>query len=260
MVGHDRSVGSLTPRIEPGFLESYLPGWFLVVGPDGRRLFDETAHYGVTIALARNAGGRVFGVFDAEALAANGSSALPTFKAQYPPGTPLPARVWSTDSIRQMVASGQIFEEPSLDGVAQALDIPATTVRGTVARYNELAGLRVDLDFRKDASFLRAINQPPFYGVELRPAGLGSVQYGIEIDQAAQVIGQTAEPIGGLFAAGECTGGVMGPFYVGAGNNLTSSLVFGRVAGHSAAGHAMNEASPSSGSTSRKAYSSPIDS
>jgi succinate dehydrogenase/fumarate reductase flavoprotein subunit len=38
-----------------------------------------------------------------------------------------------------------------------------------------------------------------------------------------------------LFAAGECVGGVLGDVYVGSGNALANALVFGRVAGRSAA-------------------------
>ena len=39
----------------------------------------------------------------------------------------------------------------------------------------------------------------------------------------------------GLFAAGECTGGVIGPAYVGSGNSYANCVVFGRVAGAGAA-------------------------
>jgi fumarate reductase flavoprotein subunit len=50
---------------------------------------------------------------------------------------------------------------------------------------------------------------------------------------------ESGTPIPGLFAAGECTGGVLGTRYVGSGNGIASCLVFGRVAGHSAAAHAL---------------------
>jgi fumarate reductase flavoprotein subunit len=39
----------------------------------------------------------------------------------------------------------------------------------------------------------------------------------------------------GLFAAGECTGGVLGGIYVGSGNSYTNCLVYGRIAGRNAA-------------------------
>jgi succinate dehydrogenase/fumarate reductase flavoprotein subunit len=44
--------------------------------------------------------------------------------------------------------------------------------------------------------------------------------------------------IPGLFAADECTGGVLVNVYVGSGNALASARTFGRVAGRSAAAYA----------------------
>ena len=43
----------------------------------------------------------------------------------------------------------------------------------------------------------------------------------------------------GLFAAGECTGGTLGSRYLSSGNSLGNCFVFGRVAGRSAASHAL---------------------
>ncbi len=48
-------------------------------------------------------------------------------------------------------------------------------------------------------------------------------------------------PVPGLFAAGECTGGVLGDVYVGSGNSFANCLVFGRAAGRSAAAAAREE-------------------
>ena len=43
------------------------------------------------------------------------------------------------------------------------------------------------------------------------------------------------QPIAGLFAAGECTGGVVGAQYVGSGNNYANCATMGYLAGRSAA-------------------------
>ena len=59
--------------------------------------------------------------------------------------------------------------------------------------------------------------------------------YGLRIDRDARVLGDDGQPVGGLFAAGECTGGLVGAQYVGSGNSYANCIVFGRIAGASAA-------------------------
>jgi succinate dehydrogenase/fumarate reductase flavoprotein subunit len=58
---------------------------------------------------------------------------------------------------------------------------------------------------------------------------------GPRIDRDAQVLTGAGAPVPALFAAGECAGGVIGPAYVGSGNSYANCVVFGRVAGRSAA-------------------------
>jgi fumarate reductase flavoprotein subunit len=58
----------------------------------------------------------------------------------------------------------------------------------------------------------------------------------LRIDGGARVIGEAGEPVEGLYAAGECTGGIIGPFYAGSGNSLANCVTYGRIAGLSAAG------------------------
>ncbi|MBN1856258.1 MAG: FAD-binding protein [Dehalococcoidia bacterium] len=57
---------------------------------------------------------------------------------------------------------------------------------------------------------------------------------GVQINASAQVIDLKGYPIGGLYAAGEATGGVHGACRLGS-CAITDCLVFGRIAGRSAA-------------------------
>ena len=57
---------------------------------------------------------------------------------------------------------------------------------------------------------------------------------GIKINEKAEVIGQDFNPIPGLYAAGEITGGVHGVTRLG-GNSVLDGIVFGRIAGRSVA-------------------------
>src|SRR5437763_1169268 len=115
----------------------------------------------------------------------------------------------------------------------------ASSATTRAARYNESASLGEDRDFRKPPKFLRSLEQPPFYGVEIRPSTLGITTCGLEIDADAHVLDARSAPVPGLYAAGECTGGVLGSRYVGSGNGIANCVVFGRTAGRSAAAYAL---------------------
>jgi fumarate reductase flavoprotein subunit len=237
-VGHDRCVALLAPHVATREFDAYLPHWMLLVGPDGHRLLDETSPYGITSGLGLAAGGRVYGLFDDQILADNGTPQLPTFKP-YPSGEHRPSYVWTTDSIRRLVTAGAIAQAQKLEDLAGTLEISAKAVVGSVQRYNASAAIGDDRDFGKDPNYLRPIETPPFYGVEIRPAALGITCYGIAIDESAQVVNEGARAVDGLFAAGECTGGIIGTRYLSSGNSLANCFVFGRAAGRSAARHAL---------------------
>lgn len=65
---------------------------------------------------------------------------------------------------------------------------------------------------------------------------------GLEIDDASRVIDTNGKPIPGLFACGEVAGGVHGANRLG-GSSLLGCVVFGRVAGDSAAAYTLQATS-----------------
>lgn len=73
----------------------------------------------------------------------------------------------------------------------------------------------------------------PIYAAIVVPA-IHYTMGGLKIDEATRVIDEHGKPIVGLFAAGEVTGGVHGSNRL-AGNSLLECVVFGRIAGKSAA-------------------------
>ncbi len=238
-IGRDHFISLPVPKPDGRDFDSYLPAWMLVVGPDGRRLCDETSPYGVTCGLLTEAGGRVFGFFDEQIVADNGTPDLPTFKP-HPSGALRPVAFWKTDTIRRCIDGGSIVRADRLEDLFSTLGLPVAPTAGAVRRYNESASLGQDRDYGKDARFVRPIENPPFYGVELRPAAIGETSYGVQIDEFGQVLDESQAPIAGLFAAGECTGGTIGSRYLSSGNSLGNCFVFGRVAGRGAAKHALD--------------------
>jgi fumarate reductase flavoprotein subunit len=58
---------------------------------------------------------------------------------------------------------------------------------------------------------------------------------GLRIDARARVLSASGQPVPGLYAAGECCGGIVGDLYFSSGNSWTECVVFGRIAGREAA-------------------------
>ena len=73
------------------------------------------------------------------------------------------------------------------------------------------------------------IETGPFYASKLTIA-IHYTNGGIEIDPQARVLNGSGEVIPGLYAAGECSGGVMGTNRMG-GNSVADVMIFGRIAG-----------------------------
>jgi predicted oxidoreductase len=149
---------------------------------------------------------------------------------------------WTTDVMELMLTAGRAKRAPSIEHLAVGIDMDAVVLRGTIERYNAGVDAHDDAEFAKDAKFLERIVEPPFYAVEMRPSTVCFTAYGLRIDRDAHVLSLASRPIPGLFAAGECTGGVVGAQYVGSGNSYANITVFGRIAGENAASYARRTA------------------
>ena len=83
------------------------------------------------------------------------------------------------------------------------------------------------------------LHEYPLYAVNVRP-GLQSTLGGLATDLSARVLNTKDKPIPGLYAVGEVTGGVFGARRL-EGSSLTSSVVFGRIAGQAAAKYSLSQ-------------------
>lgn len=137
---------------------------------------------------------------------------------------------WSADNAAE-IARGWIAGADSLEGLADALGLPAEGLRATVAAFNDAArGGRPD-ETGRDTATARAIDEPPYYGAPVYPI-IVNTQGGPRRDEEGRVLRPDGSPIPGLFGAGEL-GSMWNRLYPGAGN-LSECLVSGRVAAASA--------------------------
>jgi succinate dehydrogenase/fumarate reductase flavoprotein subunit len=241
LVGLDRGLRTLTPAF--GRLnEALLPGWTVLLDPAGRRFCDETAPYGILDGLVRNHGNAGFIVFDDAAMRPPAELAdryRDAYKQVWPNHPPFRSRNYNADIVDDMRSKGRIAVSDTLEGLAGQMGVDPSVLVGEIGRYNELCAAGDDRDYGKSAKYLLPLSTPPFYAAAVRPATVNLTGCGLRIDGAARVLDQLGSEIPGLYAGGECTGGVLGTRYMGSGNGMANALTMGRVAGESAAHHAL---------------------
>jgi fumarate reductase flavoprotein subunit len=125
-----------------------------------------------------------------------------------------------------------VKDGPTLPALAARIGVDATNLGATVEAYNRYQAGKHDPEFDRD-DMARPIDKPRFYAIEVKP-GIHFTMGGVRIDGRTRVLTPQKTPIGGLFAAGEVTGGVHGGNRLG-GNSMTALFTFGPIAGREAA-------------------------
>lgn len=115
------------------------------------------------------------------------------------------------------VVKGCVYKGDTLDELAEAAGIDAENLKKTVERYNELYDSGVDSDCYKPFDCMSAVRTPPFYCVPITPIPLATLS-GLEINEKLQVLTAEGEPIPGLYAAGNTSGGLFG--------GMTQAMIF----------------------------------
>lgn len=139
---------------------------------------------------------------------------------------------------------GYAKKADTLVGLAEKTGIDAAGLQSTVARWNAMSAKGVDEDFHKGESAynryygdptnkpnpcMGPIEKAPFWAVPLVPGDVGTCG-GAVTDEHGRVLRVDGSAIEGLYAAGNCTSPLAGPFYVGAGLSIGVSAVFGMLA------------------------------
>lgn len=156
----------------------------------------------------------------------------------------------------EWLSSGYMRSAQTLAELARACQIDAAGLAETVSRFNGYAhsgrdeqfgrGARAYDRYYADSSHgpnpgLGAIEQPPFYAVQIYPGDVGTFG-GLMTDEHGCVLRADGSRIEGLYATGNCTASVMGRTYPGAGASIAASFIFG----YAAVKNALNAASRAS--------------
>jgi fumarate reductase flavoprotein subunit len=231
IVGED--TGLLLPTSGLGkWIEAFLPPWIVMVNTLGRRFVDESAPYAVSGYLMNSQPEqRAFAIFDEKTLEV--ASQDMRFADPYHSGTAMPT--WEYHLLRRSIAEGKIIQAATLHELAGLIGIDPQTLEATVARYNDDCDQGRDSLFFKDMPDRFPLRHGPFYAREVRACVIGQTGAGLDINDKAQVLDVHGQVIAGLYAAGEVLGCAVGKRYSGGGMGICNAMVFGRLAGQSAA-------------------------
>lgn len=121
------------------------------------------------------------------------------------------------------------------EALAKLLGIAPDGLKYSITRFNRHVKNGKDEDFNRrgdlrfpDRPTLGTLQKPPYYGIQLNPAGSGSA--GLLTDTHAQVLGHDRKPVPGLYAIGNVAAKTeLGVGYQ-AGLTMASGMTFGLLA------------------------------
>lgn len=127
--------------------------------------------------------------------------------------------------------NGAVKEYATLDDLAKAYGISPDALKQTFAEFNKAIESGKDTEFgRKLDKDIKPLMHAPYYVSEMS-LKIHHTMGGIATDTSTRVLSVVDDkPIPGLYAAGECTGGIHGAVRIGA-NAVMDCLVNGKLAG-----------------------------
>lgn len=136
------------------------------------------------------------------------------------------------DSIEQYLQRGAAIKADSIEDLAALINVPKDTLVNTVEEYNKLG--TNDTTFNKQETYMTGIIEAPFYAYPAWPTRTTTIG-GLVIDEKAQVLDKSGNPIAGLYAGGEVANySFFYNNYATCGSAVGHAMIFGTIAGESA--------------------------
>ena len=136
------------------------------------------------------------------------------------------------DTLKQMETRDLVKNGETAEALAEQLGLDGAALAATIEKWNADCDAGVDSQFDRQPFTLKKI-EGRLYGYAF---GVGAhyMMGGLLINEKTQVLDQNEQPIAGLYAAGEVTGGFHGTKRID-GSGTGDAFVFGYVAGNSIA-------------------------
>jgi succinate dehydrogenase/fumarate reductase flavoprotein subunit len=140
------------------------------------------------------------------------------------------------DSVQAAVDNEEFVKADTLDGLAEAIGVPAENLKASVARYNRMCEAGIDDDFGVPERFLSSVVDGPFYACRIN-AWILCIPYGLHVNNESQVCDDNDDPIEGLYAVGNAQGDFFANSYPVAvpGISHGRAITFGRLIGQNLA-------------------------
>ena len=134
--------------------------------------------------------------------------------------------------VDKLIEQNRVFKADTIEELAKEIGVDPKNLKDTHDRFNAMVEKGEDEEFGRTV-FSNKLDQGPFFASPRIPT-VHHTMGGVSIDTDAHVLDEDGNPIPGLYAAGEITGGIHGGNRLG-GNALLDIHVFGRIAGTNAA-------------------------
>ena len=138
-------------------------------------------------------------------------------------------------AVDQYISKNMVVEADNVEELAKKLDIKPEELKATVTKWNKAVADKKDSEFGRTTGMTNDISGK-VYAIKVAP-GIHHTMAGVKINTQTQVLKEDGQPIKGLYAAGEVTGGLHGGNRIG-GNAVADIIIFGRQAGQESAKYA----------------------
>ncbi len=130
---------------------------------------------------------------------------------------------------------GGVKISDSWDGIAKWIGVAPEVLKATVDEYNAVCDQGYDDIFGKHRRYLRALRTPPYYAIKCYMSYLTTLG-GLKINHRMEVLNEEHDPIPGLYAGGDASGGWESETYCMdlAGSAFGFAVNSGRMAGENA--------------------------
>ncbi|MEM1514436.1 MAG: FAD-dependent oxidoreductase [Candidatus Bathyarchaeia archaeon] len=183
----------------------------ILVNKDGKRFISEDLWYGFLSEAGINQPGGVYFIIYDDAIREKVRKEYPMFLRHYE------------------------YKANTIEELAKMMEIDPKGLKATIEKYNkDIETVGYDTVFNRRTldgvvGPLVKIEKPPFYGMKAT-VSMTSFKGGIRINTKGQVLDWNNNPIPGLYAAGECTGGFFSAGKYLGGTMTSMSMTMGRVA------------------------------
>ena len=113
------------------------------------------------------------------------------------------------EKLAAYIEKGSVLTADSIEELAELMEVDPVQLKATVDHYNDLCAEGFDYDFGKPSKYMKPVDTAPFYAVK-RVYQVSAIVDGLKVNEAGQVLDMDNQPMEGLYAAGNCSGGFYG--------------------------------------------------